>query len=112
MLTGQIALANELYQICQKVGIDYNIIKNTLLLDERIAKNINVPGHDGDLGFGGKCFPKDLNALIYLAREKMYRPYLLEEIWRSNERVRKDKDWLNITGATSGNSFENTDKDQ
>ena len=106
MLTGQIALANELYQICQKVGIDYNIIKNTLLLDKRIAKNINVPGHDGDLGFGGKCFPKDLNALIYLARENQYRPYFLEEIWRSNERVRKDKDWLNITGATSGNSFE------
>ena len=106
MLTGQIALANEIYQICESVGIDYNIIKNTLLLDDRISRNISVPGHDGDLGFGGKCFPKDLNALIYLAREKMYRPYLLEEIWRLNERVRKNKDWLNITGATSGNNFE------
>ena len=107
MLTGQIALANEIYQICQSIGVDYNTIKNALLLDDRIAKNITVPGHDGDLGYGGKCLPKDLNALIYLARENLYRPYLLEEIWRLNERVRKNKDWLKITGATSQNSFEN-----
>ncbi len=101
ILTGQIALANEIYQICKTIGIDYNIVKKAILLDERIGRNIDVPGPDGNLGFGGKCFPKDLNALIYLARENMYRPYLLEEIWRLNERVRKDKDWLNIDGATS-----------
>lgn len=104
MLTGQIALANEIYQICQSTDIDYDKVKNTLLMDNRIAKNIDVPGPDGNLGFGGKCFPKDLNALIYLARENMYRPYLLEEIWRLNEKVRKNKDWLNIPGATSKNN--------
>jgi len=103
ILTGQIAIANEIYQICKKIDVDYDTIKKTILLDERIGKNIDVPGPDGDFGFGGKCFPKDLNALIYLAREHMYRPYLLEEIWRLNERVRKNKDWLNIAGATSEN---------
>lgn len=103
MLTGQIALANEIYQICNTLEIDYEKIKEVLLLDDRIAKNISVPGHDGDLGFGGKCLPKDLNALIYLAREKMYRPYLLEEVWRLNERLRKNQDWLDIPGATSEN---------
>ena len=104
ILTGQVALANEIYQICNKIGVDYNAVKKTILLDERIGKNIEVPGPDGDFGFGGKCFPKDLNALIYLARENMYRPYLLEEIWRLNEKVRKNKDWLNIEGATSENT--------
>ena len=104
MLAGQVALANEIYQICKSSGINYNHIKEVLLLDNRIARNINVPGPDGDLGFGGKCFPKDLNALIYIAREKMYRPYLLEEVWRLNEKVRKNKDWLKIPGATSGNN--------
>ena len=108
MLAGQIALANEIYQICTSVGVNYDSVKKAILLDERIARNIDVPGHDGDFGFGGKCFPKDLNALIYLARENMYRPYLLEEIWRLNEKVRKNKDWLNIPGATSNN--ENFDK--
>jgi len=103
MLTGQIALANELYQICNVLNIDYEKIKEVLLLDDRVAKNISVPGHDGEMGFGGKCLPKDLNALIYLAREKMYRPYLLEEVWRLNERLRKNQDWLDIPGATSLN---------
>jgi len=104
MLTGQVALANELYQVCTAFGVNYDTVKEVILFDGRIGKNINVPGHDGDFGFGGKCFPKDLNALIYLAREHMYRPYLLEEIWRLNERVRKDKNWLDISGATSKNN--------
>lgn len=100
-LTGQVAIANEIYKICKSLGIDYDLVRETILLDERIGTNTKVPGPDGDLGFGGKCFPKDLNALIYLARENLYRPYLLEEIWRLNERIRKNKDWLNIDGATS-----------
>lgn len=107
MLAGQVALANEIYQICNGVGIEYNKVKDVLSIDERIAKNIGVPGPDGDLGFGGKCFPKDLNALIYLARDKNYRPYLLEEIWRSNLGWRKNLDWIDIPGATSeNNNFE------
>ncbi|MBS3081034.1 UDP-glucose/GDP-mannose dehydrogenase family protein [Candidatus Pacearchaeota archaeon] len=105
-LASQIAVANEIYQICKSLKIDYNKVKEAILLDDRIGKNINVPGSDRDLGFGGKCFPKDLNALIFLARENKYRPYLLEEVWRLNEKVRKNKDWLNIKGATSENNFE------
>jgi len=103
MLAGQIALANEIYEICKSVNVNYDDVKNSILMDDRIARNIDVPGPDGDRGFGGKCFPKDLNALIYLARKNHYRPYLLEEVWRLNERVRKSKDWLNIDGATSKN---------
>jgi UDPglucose 6-dehydrogenase len=103
MLTLQIAGANEIYQICKATGIDYDKIKEIVLFDDRIGRNIDVPGNDGDLGFGGKCFPKDLKALTYLARENGYGAYLLEEVWRLNERVRKNRDWLNIPGATSGN---------
>lgn len=102
-LAGSISLANEIFQICKALDIDFETVKHVLLLDTRNPRNIDVPGHDGDFGFGGKCLPKDLNALIYLAREHMYRPYILEEIWRLNERVRKDKDWLNIPGATTEN---------
>ena len=105
ILAGQIALANEIYQICNAVEVDYDTVKTTLLMDNRIARNIDVPGPDGGLGFGGKCFTKDLNALIYLAIEYMYRPYLLEEIWRLNEKVRKNKDWLKIPEATSENNY-------
>ncbi len=103
-LASQVAIANEIYGICQALGVDYDAVKNTVLLDGRIARNIDVPGPDGDFGFGGKCFPKDLNALIYLARENMYRPHLLEEVWRLNEKIRRNKDWLDIPGATSENN--------
>jgi len=89
MLAGQIALANELYQVCKQLRIDYKIIEKVLSYDERIGTNIKMPGLDGRLGFGGACFPKDLNALIYRSREAGYRPYLLEEIWRLNLKVRK-----------------------
>ena len=108
MLTGQIALANEFYQICKAMDIDYNTVKNTILLDDRIGRNLDVPGHDGRLGYGGKCLIKDINALIHVAREHDYRPYLLEEVWRLNEKVREDKDWLDIEGATSNNNFRET----
>ena len=104
MLAGQIALANEIYQICETLGIDYENIRKALLIDKRIARNINVPGPDGDLGFGGKCFPKDLKAIMFSSEEKGYNPKLLKEIWELNERLRKDKDWLNIIGATSENN--------
>lgn len=43
MLAGQIALANEINQVCKAVGVDYNAVKNTILHDDRIAKNIDVP---------------------------------------------------------------------
>lgn len=104
-LASQVAIANEIYQICRAVGVDYNMVKEAILLDPRIGKNIDVPGNDGDLGFGGKCFPKDLRALIRLSQEHEYDPYLLQEVWRTNEKVRRNKDWLNITGATSKKNY-------
>jgi|SRR3989338_2442124 len=110
LLTMQIAAANEIYQICRHIGIDYEAIKNAVLHDDRLGRNINVPGPDGDLGFGGKCFPKDLNALIYLARESGYRPHLLEQAWELNLKVRKNRDWLDITGATTENNFKGKSK--
>lgn len=104
-LASQVMIANEIYQICKAVGVDYEIVKKNILLDKRIGTNINVPGPDGDFGFGGKCFPKDLKALIRLSEEHEHNPYLLQEIWRRNGELRKNKDWLNITGATSKNNY-------
>lgn len=103
MLAGQIGIANEIYQICLHLGVNYNEVKNAILQDPRIGRNIEVPGPDGDFGFGGKCFPKDTRALTYLAREHGYDPNLLNELWRSNLAVRIKHDWEEILGATSEN---------
>lgn len=101
ILAAQVSIANELFQLCKVTNVNYNKLKNILLYDKRIGTTLDVPGYDGDLGWGGRCFPKDVNALIYYSREMGYRPYLLEETWRLNLRIRKDKDWLKIEGATS-----------
>ncbi len=93
-LAAKTSLANEFYNICQKTDVHYEEVIKLLLLDKRIGKSHwSVPGPDKDFGFGGFCFPKDINALIYLAKEKGYHPYLLEEAWRSNLTFRKNKDW-------------------
>jgi len=110
-LATKVSFANEIYNICKHLNIEYDTVKKALLMDKRIGKShLNVPGPDHCLGFGLKCFPKDLNALIYLAREHGYNPRLLEEVWETNLKVRKNKDWENIPGATDKKGYENAEK--
>ena len=49
---------------------------------------IDVPGHDGDRGFGGKCFPKDINAMIQCFSDNNIEPMLLNAAWERNKKVR------------------------
>jgi len=106
-LAAQIMIANDLYKICEVLGINYSEMIKIVQKDERIGRNMKVPGHDGKLGFGGKCLPKDLSSLIRLAEEHYVEPNLLREVRRSNLDVREDQDWFGIPGAVSGNnSFE------
>ena len=69
------------------------------LLDGRIGNShVEVPGHDGHLGFGGKCFPKDLNALITTAAQLHVMPAVLSAVWIKNLQVRPEKDWEKLIG--------------
>jgi len=104
-LAGQVIIANELFNICKKINVDWKIVRDAIVFDPLIGRNNNVPGPDGDFGFGGKCLPKDLNALIYTAKLNGYNPEFLEQIWKSNLKFRKNKNWLDIKGATSENRF-------
>ena len=101
MLAGQIALANEFANICDALDVKWNEVKKIILRDPRIGRNLAVPGPDGDRGFGGKCLPKDINALTHKAQEEGYSAHLLREIWRSNLAVREYRDWEQIPGAVS-----------
>ena len=106
MLAMQVIAANEIYAICRTLGIDYNVIQSNFQFDKRIGTHTEVPGPDGDFGFGGKCFPKDTNALIYLSQLAGYNPLFLASALDMNERVRKERDWLDIPGAVSSCSFD------
>ena len=98
----KVSFMNEMYQICEKLGISYDEVIGMVLADGRIGNSHwQVPGHDRQMGFGGKCFPKDLTALIYHAKELGVDPKVMEAAWKKNLEVRKDQDWHRIKGAIS-----------
>ena len=98
----KLSFFNEIHQVCDKLDIDYNELIKLVISDNRIGNShYTVPGQDGDYGFGGLCFPKDLNSLIYKEKELGVKPTVLEAVWKKNLEVRKKYDWLKIKGAVS-----------
>jgi len=68
-------------------------------MDERLGESHwSVPGHDGDFGFGGHCFPKDLSALIYESRLLETTNNVLKAAQKTNDEVRKNRDWEKMKG--------------
>ena len=98
-LASKVSFANEMKLICDKLNIDYNKLVEYAIYDERLGKSHwAVPGPDGKLGFGGSCFPKDINALICSALDLGVDPKVLKGVWETNLRVRPEKDWENLKG--------------
>ena len=98
-LSTKVSFANEMKQICDALGIDYDKVVEYTLCDNRLGKtHWSVPGPDGHLGFGGHCFPKDLQAMISIARDLDVDPAVLESTWKKNNEVREDKDWEEMKG--------------
>lgn len=81
----------ELHQLCQKNGTDYNVIRNLMLSNKWIhPMHTVIPGPDGQLSYGGACFPKDSNALLEYMK-KMNSPHsLLEASIKERNEMRKD----------------------
>ena len=62
--------------------------------DERLGySHWSVPGPDGDYGYGGHCFPKDVRALIKLACDLDIGPKMLQATDSKNNEVRKNRNW-------------------
>jgi len=98
----KISFMNEMKQASEKVDLDWKSILGGFLADGRIGNShIDVPGHDGHPGFGGKCFPKDINAFINFFKDIEVRPSVLEAVWEKNVEVRDGADWEKIKGAIS-----------
>ena len=91
-LATKVSFANEIFEICSRLDIDYQMILKIVLGDDRIGKShLNVPGHDGKLGFGGSCFPKDLRALMFLANQLNISLPILNATFKKNTQLRKQK---------------------
>ena len=99
-LATKVSFANEMYQMCEVLGIDYDKVTEYAIHDKRLGKSHwSVPGPDGKLGFGGSCFPKDINALIDIAKNKLdVWPHTLIGAWSTNLDVRPEEDWKKLKG--------------
>jgi UDPglucose 6-dehydrogenase len=90
MLATKISFMNEIANICERVGADVNMVRHGIGSDSRIGYSFIYPG----CGYGGSCFPKDVQALAKTAKEYGYTPKILdavEEVNYAQKRVLADK---------------------
>ena len=106
-LAVKVSFANEISQICESLdkdgyNIDYDKVIEYAKFDNRIGESHwSVPGpvltHDGRFvkGFGGHCFPKDINALMHVAQRQGINPAVMKAAWEKNLEIRghEDRDW-------------------
>lgn len=93
-LATKVSFANEMKILCDHVNADYNQIVNLVIQDSRIGKShLMVPGPDGKLGFGGSCFPKDINALLTFSKSLNIEMSVIESAIKANLKVRPERDW-------------------
>lgn len=89
-LAARVILSCELAQICtalddKGLDIDYDKVVEYAKYDVRLGNShMNVPGPDGISGARGHCFPKDLNALIFVAKQFGIRPTVMNALWQKN----------------------------
>jgi UDPglucose 6-dehydrogenase len=112
MLAVKVSFANEIAQICEALdsdglNIDYDKVVEYAKFDHRLGESHwSVPGpvptHDGRYvrGFGGHCFPKDINALMSVARHYDVKPTVMQAAWAKNLEIRgpDDRDWEKQVG--------------
>lgn len=86
-LATKVTFVNEFYEICRAFGADWHTVREGWLMDPRIGHSHSAVFPE-DRGFGGRCLPKDLSAIVASSTEAGYRPRFLSEVLASNERFR------------------------
>ena len=92
---------NEFKMICDKIDANWYDAIAGFVADGRVGdSHLNVPGHDGKFGYGGTCFPKDVNALIDFAKKININLHTVEGGWKTNIELRPEKDWEKNIGRS------------
>ena len=111
-LATKVTFINELAILCDKLGANIDLVREGMGTDERIGPRFLLAGP----GFGGSCFPKDVQALIATARSNDHTLEICEATWRANKRQKhyvverilnhfKDEDFSSLTIAIWGLTF-------
>jgi nucleotide sugar dehydrogenase len=85
----KVILCNEFYNIAKEFGVSYSGVREGFVLDKRQGKMFTTVFKDRR-GFDGKCLPKDVNAIVYASKKAGYKPEFLEEVLKSNKRIRNE----------------------
>tara|TARA_R110002167_G_scaffold62986_2_gene177641 strand:+ start:425 stop:1285 length:861 start_codon:yes stop_codon:yes gene_type:complete len=97
----KVSFMNEMKLVADKVGVDWDMAVEGFVRDGRIGHtHLNVPGPDGKLGFGGSCFPKDIQAMIQFGEDLGMDLNTLQGAWETNCEVRPERDWEELKGRS------------
>ena len=97
----KVSIMNEFKLLCDKIGSNWEDALKGFVSDGRIGdSHLNVPGHDGKLGYGGTCFPKDVNALLSFSKKHNIELNTISGGWKTNLKVRQEKDWEKKEGRS------------
>ena len=97
----KVSIMNEFKLLCDKIGANWEDALRGFVSDGRIGdSHLNVPGHDGKLGYGGTCFPKDVNALLSFSKKYSIHLNTIKGGWKTNLKVRVEKDWEEKEGRS------------
>lgn len=95
----KVSIMNEFKRLADALGADWEKALYGFAADQRIGdSHLHVPGPDGKPGYGGTCFPKDVNALVTLGRELGVPLNAVEGGWKTNLEVRPEADWTAMKG--------------
>src|SRR4029450_463690 len=76
MLATRISFMNEIANVCERFGADVDKVRQAIASDKRIGPAFLFPG----IGYGGSCFPKDVQAIVKFAADQKYRFKILESV--------------------------------
>lgn len=100
----KVSIINEFKLLSDSIGANWEDALYGFSADGRIGdSHLHVPGPDGRLGYGGTCFPKDVNALLTFADEVDVDLNTIKGGWITNLQVRPEKDWEADKGRAVSN---------
>lgn len=99
-LATKVSFANEMATLAEKLNVDWDELSDMIKIDHRLGKtHWKVPGPDGRTGYSGHCFPKDLSALLEVAKIINVPTPILQATWDRNVTIdRPERDWEELKG--------------
>ena len=95
----KVSIINEFKRLSNALGTNWEDAIHGFAADGRVGdSHLHVPGPDGKLGYGGTCFPKDVNALITMGEDLGTPMNTIKAGWKTNLEVRPEQDWNKLKG--------------